>query len=221
MWKGLTENRRVRDLKVEADRVQVLFVHGPGQVKVTVTYRLRTDGKLMVTTDFDPVKDDLPDPLRVGLRFDTDPALANLEWYGRGPQESYVDRQTGYAIGRYKGTVAEQFHDYARPQETGNKNDVRWIALSDPSGQGVKVTGAQPLSANALAFPYEDLYARPRGERRSADITPHGEGTLLIDLAQIGVGGDTGWSLEARSLVKYRIPLKAQSYSFTIETLAP
>ncbi|WP_144004619.1 glycoside hydrolase family 2 TIM barrel-domain containing protein [Asticcacaulis excentricus] len=221
IWKSLTENRRVRDLKVEADRVQVLFVHGPGQVKVTVTYRLRTNGKVMVTTDFDPIKDDLPDPLRVGLRFDTDPSLANLEWYGRGPQESYVDRQTGYAIGRYKGTVAEQFHDYARPQETGNKTEVRWIAVSDASGKGVKVTGAQPLSANALAFPYEDLYARPRGEWRAADVTPRGDGTLLIDLAQIGVGGDTGWSQEARSLVKYRIPLKPQTYSFTIETTVP
>ncbi|UDF05021.1 glycoside hydrolase family 2 TIM barrel-domain containing protein [Asticcacaulis sp. AND118] len=221
VWKSLTENRRVRDLKVEADRVQILFVQGAGSVTFTVTYRLRTDGKINVTADFDPVKDDLPDPLRVGMRFDTDPSLANLEWYGRGPQESYVDRQTGYAIGRYKGTVADQFHDYARPQETGNKTDVRWIAVSDTSGASVKVKGAQPLSANALAFPYEDLYARPRGQWRSSDIVPRGDGTLLIDLAQVGVGGDTGWSLDARSLVKYRIPLNPQSYSFTIETIAP
>jgi beta-galactosidase len=79
------------------------------------------------------------------------------------------------------------------------------------------VVGDKPLSVNALAFPYEDLYLRPQGTWKSSDIAPHGDGTLLIDLAQAGVGGDTGWSLDGRPLAKYRIPLETRTYSFTIE----
>ena len=103
-----------------------------------------------------------------------------------------------------------------RPQESGNKTDVRWLALSDAAGQGVKVSGAQPLSVNALAFPYEDLYLRPRGTWKSSEIAPHGDGSLLVDLVQVGVGGDTGWSWDGRAHVKYRVKLEPASYTFTI-----
>lgn len=79
------------------------------------------------------------------------------------------------------------------------------------------MTGRQPLSVNALAFPYEDLYYRKREEWHSSDIAPHGKGSVLIDAVQAGVGGDTGWNTDARPMVKYRIPLKPLSYGFTIK----
>jgi len=158
----------------------------------------------------------LPDPLRVGLRFDSSPELSRIAWYGRGPQESYADRKTGAAIGLYSGTLASQYHDYVRPQEGGNKTDVRWFKLTTDTGAGLRVTGKQPLSVNALAFPYEDLYLRKHGEWHSSDIEAHGNGSVLIDAVQSGVGGDTSWSLEGRPLVKYRVPLRALNYSFTI-----
>ena len=135
---------------------------------------------------------------------------------GRGPQESYADRKTGYAIGLYNGKVADQYHGYIRPQEGGNKTDVRWLALSGLAGSGLKVVGNVPLSFNALAFPYEDLHTRPPGTWKSSDIQPHGDGTLLIDLAQTGTGGDTGWFLTGRPHVKYRSKLERASYGFTI-----
>lgn len=216
IWKRFTEARDVRSIEVGTDSVTVLFTYGSGAVQFQNTYRMRGDGAVEVTVTFTPLKDDLVDPLRVGLRFDTDPGLSDISWYGRGPQESYVDRKTGAAIGLYKGKVVDQYHDYARPQESGNKVDVRWVALSDAQGAGVKVTGAQPLSVNALAFPYEYLYLRPRGTWKSSDITPRGQGSLLIDIAQSGVGGDNGWSVDGRPLVKYRVALKPVTYRFVI-----
>jgi beta-galactosidase len=84
----------------------------------------------------------------------------------------------------------------------------------------VHITGAQLLSVNAQAFPYEDLYLRPRGAWTSADIVPHGNGSLMIDLMQSGLGGDTGWNTIGRPLVKYRVPLKPVSYSFTISPVS-
>ena len=216
-WKHMTESRRVAGIDVAGEAVTVRFVMGPGFVHFNVTYRMQGDGSVAVTSTFTPLKDDLPDPLRVGLRFDSLPELSQIEWYGRGPQEAYVDRKTGAALGLYKGAFADQYHDYIRPEESGNKTDVRWFSLTGESGTGVRVTGQQPLSVNALAFPYEDLYARNQGEWHSSDIVPHGKGSVLVDAVQTGVGGDTGWNLDARPLVKYRIPLKPLSYGFTLK----
>jgi beta-galactosidase len=217
IWKSLSEKRTLETLDVsEVGEVKVGWRVGAGSVKFTTTYRLYGDGRLEVKADYVPVRDDLPDPLRVGMKFSSNPTLTNIEWYGRGPQESYWDRKTGAAIGLYAGKVADQYHDYIRPQESGNKTDVRWMALKTDAGAGLKVTGHQPLSANALAFPVEDLYLQPVGKRHSSDITPHGYGTLMIDAVQSGVGGDTGWNWVGRPLMKYRIPHAPLTYSFTI-----
>jgi beta-galactosidase len=215
-WKRMTESRRVAGVEVTGDSVAVHFVMGPGFVHYDITYRMRDDGSVVVSSTFVPIKDDLPDPLRVGLRFDAPPVLDRITWYGRGPQESYVDRQTGAALGLYTGLLADQYHDYIRPEESGNKTDVRWFKLTGKGTGGLRVVGQQPLSVNALAFPYEDLYQRGRTEWHSSDIVPHGNGSVLIDAVQTGVGGDTGWNTDGRPLVKYRIPLKPLSYSFTM-----
>jgi len=227
VWKQFTEKRNVRAFNVDASSVRVLYSLGAGAAHWETTYRMSDDGKVHVSAKFTPLRDDLPDPLRLGLRFDSAASLTRLQWYGRGPQESYADRLTGAALGLYSGELKDQYHGYMRPQESGNKTGVRWLALrsaADAGGAGgegngktsVKITGAQPLSVNALAFPYEDLYIRPRGTWKGSEIAPHGDGTLLVDMAQAGVGGDTGWSLDGRPLAKYRVKLQPAAYSFTI-----
>jgi beta-galactosidase len=216
VWKKFTEERKVRAVTVGAASVKVLYSFGAGAAHWETEYALSAGGALRVKAAFTPLRDDLPDPLRLGLRFDQPARLEQVKWYGRGPQESYADRYTGYPLGLYEGKLADQYHGYIRPQESGNKTGVRWLALLDGQGRGLKVEGAQPLSINALAFPYEDLYLRPRGAWKSSEIAPHGDGSLLVDLAQIGVGGDTGWSLDGRAHQKYRIKLEPASYSFTV-----
>ncbi|MFP1132439.1 glycoside hydrolase family 2 TIM barrel-domain containing protein [Asticcacaulis sp. W401b] len=215
-WKHYSTTRRLLGIDSGPDRIKVRFALGEGGGRFDITYQMAADGQVDVTADFVPLKDDLPDPLRVGLRFDFDAALDGLNWYGRGPWENYSDRKTGAALGLYNGSVRAQYHDYARPQESGNKTDVRWLSLSDATGFGVRVSGAQPLSVNALPFPYEDLYMRPQGTWKSSDITLRGDGSLLVDIAQAGVGGDTGWNSIGRPLVKYRIPLQPVSYRFRL-----
>ncbi|WP_395406603.1 glycoside hydrolase family 2 TIM barrel-domain containing protein [Pseudoduganella sp. UC29_106] len=216
VWQQFTANRNLRALDVGSDSVRVLYSFGAGAAHWETIYRMAKDGTVHVNAIFTPLRDDLPDPLRLGLRFDSEPSLDKLTWYGRGPQESYADRLTGAALGLYSGGLKDQYHGYMRPQESGNKTDVRWVSLSG-AGVGVKVVGAKPLAVNALAFPYEDLYMRPRGAWKGSEIAQHGDGTLLVDLAQTGVGGDTGWSLDGRPLAKYRIKLQPASYSFTIK----
>jgi beta-galactosidase len=221
VWKNFSEQRQVRAIEVGADSVKVLYSFGAGAAHWETTYRMTAGGVLQVAATFNPLRDDLPDPLRLGLRFDSVPELSRLKWYGRGPQESYVDRKTGYAIGLYSGKLADQYHDYIRPQESGNKTGVRWLSLFGEAGHGLTVTGDAPLSVNALAFPYEDLYLRPLATWKSSDIGQRGDGSLLIDLAQVGVGGDTSWLSETgsaygRAHAKYRIKLEPAAYGFTI-----
>jgi beta-galactosidase len=216
VWQTFTEQRKVRDVAVDGDAVRVLFSFGAGAAHWENVYRMRADGSVEVSASFTPLRDDLPDPLRLGLRFDSPPALDALSWYGRGPQESYADRKTGAALGLYAGKLADQYHGYIRPQESGNKTDVRWFQLRAGDGTGIRVGADTPFAFNALAFPYEDLYLRPRGTWKSSEIAPHGDGSVLVDMAQAGVGGDTGWSLDGRPHVKYRIPLQPAQYRFVI-----
>ncbi|WP_371765394.1 glycoside hydrolase family 2 TIM barrel-domain containing protein [Massilia sp.] len=217
VWKTFTEQRKVRGVTVTGDGVRVLFSFGAGAVHWENVYRMRPDGSVDVQASFTPLRDDLPDPLRLGLRFDSLPALDTVAWYGRGPYESYADRKTGSALGLYAGKVADQYHGYIRPQESGNKTDVRWFRLQGADGAGIRVDAADgPIAFNALAFPYEDLYLRPRGTWKSSEIAPHGDGSVLVDMVQAGVGGDTGWSLDGRPHVKYRIPLAPASYRFVL-----
>jgi beta-galactosidase len=220
-WKAMTETRQVRGItarKLEGGGGEIRVDHalGAGSARFVTTYTMAGDGSVAVIGELTPLKDDLPPPIRVGLSYALPTSMKMVEWYGRGPHESYVDRKTSAAIGLWRGAIAEQNHDYMRPQDTGNKVDVRWMELSG-DGRGLRVTGDTPLMMTALAFPYGDLYRRPEGTWKSSDIVPHDQVSLLIDSAQWGVGGDTGWSLVGQPHMKYRTRLEPIRVAFRLD----
>lgn len=221
MWKYFSQARRLVSARVEGKAIVVDYDIGVGSLAVTTRWTMDARGRVGVSMDFDPLRDTLPDPLRVGLAFDTPPALDTVSWYGRGPQETYVDRKSGGLIARWSGPLAAQYHDYARPQDSGNKVDVRWIALTagkdEKASGGLRLTGARALAVNALAFPYSDLFAEGDRAKHSAQIVPRDHGTLLVDGAQGGLGGDTGWNADGRPHMPYRVPLEKLTFSFTLE----
>lgn len=202
-----------------------------GQATVTVKYLLRdincnlkvdytmyADGSLNVTADFDNTREDLPEMPRFGLMFKLPFSYKNLNWYGRGPWENYSDRKTATLIGMYKSTVAEQFHPYIRPQETGNKSDVRWMTITDDKGFGLKVTGDQPLNITALNYLSEDLDpGLSKKQQHPVDIVPHSETYLNVDMFQRGVGGLNSWG--AQPMGEYRYKVKPYKYSFTLSVV--
>ena len=220
IWKKMSEERRVESVTLDRTsgqpRIHVGFALAAGAARFDVTYSLADDGEVGVAADFVPLRDNLPDPLRIGLMFAAPSSMDDLTWYGRGPHESYSDRKTSAAIGIWSGKITDQNHDYMRPQETGNKTDVRWFEIAPASGTGLRFTGERPLSVNVLAFPYEDLQRRPPGTRRSSDIVPREHVSVLIDADQSGVGGDDSWSPDGRAHGKYRIPLAPVSYAFRV-----
>ncbi|MCI3920851.1 DUF4981 domain-containing protein [Paenibacillus sp. TRM 82003] len=157
---------------------------------LTIEYRLRRDGSLDVEEALNP-GEGLPELPEFGMRFAFDVSLDAIAWYGRGPHESYWDRRTGARLGRFSGTVAEQFVPYLRPQECGNKTDVRYAELSEGSdGPGIRFECAgAPMEFNALPWTPEELEASDHGYK-----LPVSRKTVArVNYKQMGVGGDDSW----------------------------
>lgn len=223
VWKAMSETRTVRAIRAAGDTVTVTYALGDGAATFTTSCRMAIDGSVAVSGQLLPGRSDLPPPFRVGLAFAMPTDFETVEWYGRGPHESYVDRKTSAPIGLWRGRIADQNHDFIRPQETGNKVDVRWMEVSraaDAGAMGLRVEGDAPLMMNALAFPYADLDRHAPGSWKSTDVVPHGQVTLLVDAAQWGVGGDTQWSAVGEPLPRYRTSAEPTRIVFRLTPFA-
>ena len=192
--------------------------------ELTLDYRIAADGTVRVEQRLELDSTDLPKIPRVGTALTLPHALRSVSWFGRGPHESYADRKTSARVGRWAGPVDEQFHRYSRPQETGNKTDVRWMAVTDEHGVGLLAVGLPLLSASTWPFAMEDLDFVPGAKgsesasglvpvtsRHGAELEPRAFVTWNLDLAQMGVGGDTSWGRPVHE--PYTLP--AQGYTLT------
>jgi beta-galactosidase len=174
-------------------------------------YRVYGNGEIVITSALEVGTEDLPDLPKFGISLSLPAELDQVTWFGRGPHESYSDRKTGAPVGVYQAEVADLSFPYIRPQETGNRTDVRWVALSDREGRGVMAIADPLLEFSALPYEDEDLEEGDAPTHRHQwDLEPRGYVTLDLDLAQMGVGGDTSWG--ARPHREYRLPAKAYGY---------
>ena len=94
---------------------------------------------------------------RIGLTMTLCDPLQQVKWYGRGPEENYPDRKTGYAIGIYERTVDDMFEPYLIPQDCGLRCDNRWLAMSNKSGQGLRFAMDEPFNFNAYHYSTDNL----------------------------------------------------------------
>jgi len=117
-------------------------------------------------------------------------------------------------VGVYTGNVADQYHPYVKPQETGNKTDVRWAALSDSKGFGLMAIGMPLLEVTALHYSAEDLAAA----KHLHDLTPRPEIILNLDWKQTGLGGN---SCGPGTLPQYRIVPSPVNFSLCLRPIAP
>lgn len=214
VWRTAHEGAEVTDFEVdlmENGRAPLVRVTSrlPKVDAVWVTeYRIGHQ-EIQVTARFKPNKASLPQLPRLGLQATLPAGLERLEWYGPGPQETYSDRKDA-KLGRYTGTVTEQFFaDYSEPGETGNKVDVRWLALKG-NRAGLLIIGEPLLSVNALRYGTEDLNAG----KHAFELPKRDYVTLDIDLKQQGLGGDDSWG--AWPHPEFLIPCKEYSYTFKL-----
>jgi beta-galactosidase len=234
IWRRAGERRRVDSLVVIRDSPSAVRIEVRGGLadvaaRYDTVWSVLGDGGVEVEVAYATERDDLPEMPRFGLSMTLPGSFTELEWFGRGPHESYWDRKTGAAVGRYSGTVWEQFHPYTRPQETANKTDVRWLALRDADGFGLLAIGAPLLSASAWQFPLSELdfvpeesgreIIVPASRRHGAEVRRHDLVTLNLDLRQMGVGGDTSWGAPVHP--EYTLRADEYAYRFRLLPLAP
>lgn len=235
VWRQAGENRRVKSVSVvqtnaQTAKVTLLFdlVDEAGEPVATYSsvYSVFGSGDVQVDNHFKMVKNDLPEIVRMGMNLVMPRRFDQMTWLGRGPHESYQDRQTSAFVGLYSGSVADQYTAYIRPQENGNKTDVRWVAITDQSGNGLLFKGMPLLSVSAHHNLLEDFESPRRtvgrfedGEpvvrRHTTDVKPRDLTSVNIDYKQMGVGGDDSWG--AWTHPQYRLTAKEYSYSFLIK----
>ena len=221
VWRTAHVNRSVRKVSVgEQDangiRVTVDWMLEDVLVPYTMEYQICPDGSVVVTGSIDLTGRKLPELPRFGMRMELKKDYERLVYYGRGPEENYTDRCSSTFVGRYEDTVSNQFYPYIRPQETGNKTDVRWVSLLDAQGFGLKVMGLQPLAFTALHFTPEDLDpGLTRKLQHTVDVIPQKNVCLHVDLKQRGLGGDNSWGMYPHN--EYRLLDKKYSYSYKLQ----
>ncbi len=179
---------------------------------VNVSYYVFGNGIVEVSYSL-KCKPGLPNIPRVGMKMGIDRSFDQIEWYGRGPFENYIDKNYGADVGLYSLPIMEFMENYVVPQENGNRTDVRWMYLGNPKTKdGLLIVTDSLLSMSAWPYTEENI----QSARHTNKLKDAGYINLNIDLVQMGVGGNDSWSEVAAPLEKYQIPAKDYHYSFYI-----
>ena len=145
-------------------------------------------------------------------------SFEHLEYYGRGPHENYLDRNSSSFLGIWKQTVTEQFYPYIKPQETGTKTDIRWLRITNNVGRGFEFEAEEPFSASALHYYIETLDDGPNKHNRHSEFLKEDDVTnLLLDWRQMGLGCEDSWG--AVPLPEHRMPFGEYSFHFVIRPI--
>lgn len=222
LWREAGPRWDVRDVRV------VTIDDGTARVTVaadlpavgatyTMTYTIYGSGDIQVESSYKPGSDKLAMMPRFGNELIVAPGFENISWYGRGPKETMIDRQFE-RIGIYNSTVDKEWVEYMRPQENGNKTDVRWVKLTNAAGIGLMAAGAPTLNVTARHFAKDDL----EQAAYTFQMKRHPETYLNLDLKEMGAGGIDSWSPNAYPMTPYRIPSdQPYTYSYRLSPVAP
>ncbi|WP_455614301.1 glycoside hydrolase family 2 TIM barrel-domain containing protein [Bacteroides congonensis] len=168
-------------------QVRTNNVYKEGKITTTSVYTICSDGTIDLKTTFLP-QGVLPELPRLGIAFCLSPSYDTFTWYGRGPQDNYPDRKTSAATGLWKGTVDEQYVHYPRPQDSGNKEEVHYLTLTDKQNKGIRIDAVEEVfSASALHYTAQDLYK----ETHDCYLKPRAEVILSLDAAVLGLGNSS------------------------------
>ena len=223
VWRNAGKNVMVKShlvTKLGDESVAVEFKIEHINVKAisTITYIVSADGTVKVDSKFEPLERlKLPEIPKYGMRLAIPKEYKNVSYFGRGPHENYIDRNTSSFVGSYKTTVAEMYHAYIRPQENGYRTDVRTVSFTNNKGKGITFKGEPLICFSAHFNPVEDFESgtEKKEQRNANDIVPKDAVYLNIDYKQMGVYGDNSWG--ARAYPSYTIYPANMHYSFEIQ----
>ena len=187
------------------------------EANVKLTYTMTPTGQLVVKQELttNPEAKNMPQLLRFGMQMQMPKEFSQIEYYGKGPHENYIDRNNSQNLGVWKQTVAEQFWGYVRPQETGTKTQVRYWNITNKAGKGLRFEGVEPLEMQALNYTEDDLQpARNKAQWHSGDLIERPFTDLHIAARSMGVGCVNSWGAWPRQ--EYQMPYKDYTYTYII-----
>jgi len=190
-----------------------------GGARLFTTWAVYGSGDIVMRQRFVPGDTTVPELPRLGLRFTVPAGFDSVTWFGRGPQETYWDRKTGAAVGLYRAAAADLYYPYDRPQETGTRADVRWMAVTNAAGTGLLAVGQPLLEASAMNVLQDDLDEGLEKVNRHPYMVRRQPFTeIRLDWHQMGVGGDNSWG--ALTHPEYRLPVRAYEWSVRLRPIA-
>jgi beta-galactosidase len=205
VWREAGPRWDVKDVRIEkiddgTARVAVTAALPVVGASCSMTYTIYGTGDVIVESSYKPGTENLAMMPRFGNELVAAAGLENITWYGRGPKETMIDRAFE-RMGVYSSTVDKEWVDYMRPQENGNKTDVRWVKLTNAQGVGLMAVGAAPLNVMARHYTKDDM------ERAgyTFQMKRHPEIYLNLDWKLMGAGGIDSWSMNAYPGAAYRI----------------
>ncbi len=175
-------------------------------------YIINSKGQIQVQADYQPHQTSIPLMPKFGMRVQLQDSFNKISWYGRGPEENYPDRKTGYLIGLYESKLENFITNYIAPQDNANRCDVRWFSLTDQNGNSIHVIGLHELCFRAWPYTEDDL----EKAKHTFELPVRDFINLNIDLNIHGVGGNDAWG--ARTMDKYTIDgNKPYHYGYILE----
>lgn len=223
VWKNPQMNLKSFDKSESKDSVVLTANFEMPEVKaeLMLRYRINAAGEVAVTEKMTIDKEaKVADLFRYGMQLQMPASFSKLEYYGRGPEENYIDRHSSAFIGKYETNVKDEYYPYVRPQESGNHTDIRYFSIFNPTtGKGITFEGYAPMECSAIPYLVEDLDAGIEKEhawgQHSGDLVEKGLVQLHIQQRQFGLGCIDSWG--ASPMEKYRMHYQDRCFSFVIK----
>ncbi len=223
VWKNPVMNLKSFDKSEMKDSVVLTATFEMPEVKaeLVLCYRINAVGEVSVTEKMTTDKAaKIADLFRYGMVLDLPASFSKLEYYGRGPEENYIDRHSSTFIGKYESNVKDEYYPYIRPQESGNHTDIRYFSIFNPaSGKGITFEGYAPMECSAIPYSIEDLDSGDKKEhawgQHSGDLVDKGLTQVHIQQRQYGLGCIDSWM--SKPMEKYRMHYGDREFRFVIK----
>jgi beta-galactosidase len=227
VWKDAGRTRTVDSVRVSTAEVEgpaaaliesYATLDSAGGSRLSTRYTVFGSGDVLVENRFEPGTEDLPEIPRFGLSLTLPESMDRVEWFGRGPHETYWDRRTGAPVDRWSMPVDSLYYAYARPQENGNRSDTRWVAFTDETGVGLLAVGLPSVDFSAHSYTLDDFdEGEEKRNRHTIDLTRRDFVTVHLDLRQTGVGGDNSWGAVTHR--EYTLVPQALDHTFLLRPI--
>lgn len=213
VWKNLPDRLKVYSVDTDKKKKSVeisVKSRSDDNIELLQVFTVYNSGSIAVKMDL-KADEKLPNMVRFGMTLGIPSAYENTTFYGNGPFENYIDRKHGAVVDEFSFKTDELFYNYARPQETGNHTDTRWVKLSNDNGRkGLKITGLPHFDFSVWPYSASNIDKA----RHPFELVPQEFYTLNIDYKQTGVGGTL-----SQTLPQYVFKAGNCSFSFMIEPI--